>query len=269
VAVRILIAHREDAGTLHAGQAVLGGERLYRIGCAGQVTGLGRVLRPHSRGGCEEVRHRAASLDHSEAPDRFDQILEARGGHESDVGGLLADEVRHVDEKSAAAAVLEIGIQHRFARSRDRLHDAIPRVHLIDEIAVDIRGPVLVEDLRLPGPAASEDKFEIRALLRQSRIDPLHHGLKVESLIRPVRARLLGGMQRIDNANLHPAARLGCQQRARTRQKSRRPGTRGTSRRQKAPPIHVAARTPGNQFTLAHNRSPIKHVIRQSTSTSP
>ena len=63
-----------------------------------------------------------------------------------DVGRAGAQEAGGVDQEPAAAAVLEVGVQHRLARRGGRLHDLIPAVELVDDVAVDAAGLVRVHD---------------------------------------------------------------------------------------------------------------------------
>ena len=77
----------------------------------------------------------------------FHQVLHLRRSDEADIRGLLADKLRRVSEEPTAAAELEIGVEHRLAGSGERLHDAVPAVHLVDNIPVNLFRDILGRNL--------------------------------------------------------------------------------------------------------------------------
>ena len=81
------------------------------------------------------------------------------------------EEARRVDEEPSAAGILEIGVEHGLAGRGHGLDDPVPAVHLEDEISVDRRGLVLVEDLLgLFGPGGqSREKVDVREARRPVR----------------------------------------------------------------------------------------------------
>src|ERR1035437_5893856 len=95
--------------------------------------------------------------------------FDLRGSDEPDVGRLAAEEGGVVNEEAAAAAVLEIGVEHRLAGSCDRLHHAVPAVHLVNQVAIDIPGDFILFDellgLLLTG-GQRRDKLKFLALIR-------------------------------------------------------------------------------------------------------
>ena len=89
--------------------------------------------------------------------DRFGQILDSRRGNKAHIRGLAAEKSGRIDQKSAASAILKIGVEHRLAGGRDRLDHLVPAVHLIDQVPVDLFGLVLFENaLACSGPVARE-----------------------------------------------------------------------------------------------------------------
>ena len=218
-------------------------------------------------------RQRAALLHQFEALDRFDQVLDLRRGHEADVRRLAAKEPRHVNQEPAAAAELEIGVQHRLARFRDRLHHLVPAVHLHRRGSrpwgrtCPRRGSSWPAPVRWPWRRRTRSPGQ---RLRQLAVDPLHDRPEIEPFVRPVRARLLRSVQRIDDPNLHLAAGL------RRKQLSRdSPAIPPPRRTRHNPPPENADGSSGN----THIPSPIhplviivlptKHMVYQSTRTSP
>src|ERR1019366_7163946 len=117
---------------------------------------------------------------------------------------LAAKKGSVVHQEAAAAAELEIRVENWLAGSRDSLHDAIPAVHLVNEVAVNVPGDlVLFEQLLglLLAVGQRGDELESLALTRKSRVDALHGRAKVESFVGPVRSGLLLAVQGIDDAD--------------------------------------------------------------------
>jgi hypothetical protein len=102
-------------GLLQLFHAVGGGEALQRIGFAREIAGRLGGLGAHGGRGGGEPGGRAGLLHGLEALHRGDQVLDLGRRDEADVRGFAAQEGRGVNEEAAAAAELEVGIQHRLA----------------------------------------------------------------------------------------------------------------------------------------------------------
>jgi len=101
----------------------------------------------------------------------------------------------------------------------------------------------------------SLDEFETRAPLPQFGVDAIHDRLKVETLVRPVRLRLLGGVQGIDDANPHFAGASGGLGRLRRGCNSRDPGgpqASGAPGREEPPSTHCTASASAEDFLRIH-----------------
>ena len=193
---------RQDLRLLHLPQTVFRRERLHRVRRAGQIACGRRAGRTHAAVAATKSAGSAATLDQFEALHRLRQIFDPRGSHEADVR-RLAQEPGRVDKEPAAAGILEVGVQNGLVRLGDRLHHAVPAIHLVDQVSVDRGRTVVVQDLlslfRAVGHRGQE--LEPRTALRQLGVDPLHDRIEVEADVRPIRAGLLRRMQRVDDAD--------------------------------------------------------------------
>lgn len=116
---------------------------------------------------------------------------------------MIFQVVCSIDKEPAASAELEINIEDRFPRCSYCLHDGIPAIHLVDDIAVDILRFIVSKDLfslRFAGRLC-RNEFKFRELFDQDGIDIPHHGAENKSLIRPVRFWLNNGMKGINDSD--------------------------------------------------------------------
>ena len=161
-------------------------------------------MEPHAASRCDEIGDAAALLHQRETFHRLGDVFEVRRRHEADVRRFIPQERGVIDEKTAAAAELEIRVQHRLAGGGESLHHAIPAIHLVHEITVNAAGDiVLFEDLLRLRLALGQRRDELKTLapLGQFVIDPRHGRFEIKTLVRPVRPGLLLAVQGVNNSD--------------------------------------------------------------------
>ena len=218
----------DDLCGFHSAYGFFGGKGRELVRTAGEVARTGSLRYAHlgRRGG--EIERRAGRFGRLEALDRPEQVVQPRGGDESQVGASFAQETRRVDEKSAASRVLEIGIEDGLARCHHRLGDAVPAVHLVDDVAVDILGLVSLQDfygLFFSGRQCRE-KGIVLETIGQGGIGPFHDRPEVEPFIGPVGNFLLRAVEGVDDADLGAFASGGAEP-SRSRHEPSRAGAGG------------------------------------------
>jgi len=255
----ILAADREDLGFLHPPEAVFHRNGGDGIGLRGIGRRPGHPRRTDPRGGRDEVGGRPAPFHHGETLHRFDQVLRPGRRDEADVGGLGAQKSGIVDEEAAAAAVLEVGVKDRLARCRDRLHDLVPAVHLVNQVAVDRSGPIGFQDLVgiIDAGGGGGHELEAGAPLRQRRPDAIHHGHEIEALVRPIGAGLLRCVQGVDDPDLRVVVGGGCHEAGRRhREACRSRAHRAAPGPEKTASAQSAAATSTANGRSVHDRNP-------------
>ena len=248
-------ADRQDLGLLHPPQTLVRGTDLQFVGEYGGILRLRGPLAADAGRRRHEIRRRPSLLDERKTLHRVRHVLDARGGDKAHVGCLRAEKARRVHQEATASSVLEVGIEHGFAGGREFLHDPIPAIQLVHDVAVNRGRLVRRKNLLCLFRTRSlrRDKLHVRAAPSKLLADAVHDGDEIKADVRPVRTGLLRGMQRVDKANPRLAGALGCANRAFRHQQSRRTRARRASGRQEPPPIHRTTRTSGNDIHRVHS----------------